>query len=147
MKKVKNAREMKVLIDKVMIPGYHYRTNYNCSDFLIDINSNLIIKAKLFKENDEMVYKFILDTQFIYEKEISYEELKMVINIIDIFENNKEFTLSKFKKYTVEEYEKEQEEAKIRSEKMLEAFQIMLEEHMKRKYENGYDDYYTKMGE
>lgn len=30
---------------------------------------------------------------------------------------------------------------------MLEAFELMLENHIKRKYENDYDDYYARMGE
>ena len=47
--------------------------------------------------------------------------MKMIINIMDILENNRKFVLARLKKYTVEEYEKEQEERKKQSEMMLEA--------------------------
>lgn len=118
---IKSVKEIKKLIDEVILPGYYYKTNFSCSDFLIDINYKLIINALLVKQENKMVYKFVLDTQFLSGKEISYEEMKMIINIMDILENNRKFVLARLKKYTVEEYEKEQEERKKQSEMMLEA--------------------------
>lgn len=143
-KKIKSVKEIKKLIDEVKLPDYTYRTNFSSAEFLVDFDCGLIVAAKLIKQDDKMVYKFILGTQFVSEKEVTYEEIKMIHSIIDILEENKKFVTSRLKKYTVEEWGKEQEEAKIRREKMLEAFQIMFEEHMRRKYEN---DYYTKIGD
>ena len=124
--KANSAREMKVLIDKVMIPGYSYKTNFSCSDYLVDINYKMVIKARLIKKDNKMVYEFVLDTQFINNQEITHDELKMSSNIIEILENNRKFVLSRLKKYTVQEYEQEQIEAKRRSDLMLEALKTMI---------------------
>ena len=124
--KVKSVKEIKKLIDEVVLPGYYYKTNFSCPDFLIDINYNLIIRAKLVKEDNKMVYKFILDTQFLSDKEISYDELMMIVRIIKILEENRKFVLARLKKYTVEEYEKEMEENEKRSEMMLESLKKMF---------------------
>ena len=105
--KIKTVKEIKNLIDKVILPGYKYKTNFSNAEFLIDINQSLIISAKLVKENNKMNYEFTLDTQFLYSKEISVKEIKMINDILNILENNKKFVISKLKKYTVEEYEKE----------------------------------------
>lgn len=88
--------------------------------------------AKLVEKNHKMIYEFVLDTQFVSDKEISYDELKMVIKIIDILESNRKFVLSRLKKYTVEEYKKEKEERERLSNKMLEA----LTKELERKYIN-----------
>ena len=125
--KANSVKEIKQLIDKVMLPDYKYKTNFSCADFLIDINYNLVIAAKLIEKDNKMVYDFILDTQFVSDKEITYDELKMVINIIDILEANRKFVLSKLKQYTVEEYKKEQIERERRSEAMLEALKYAFE--------------------
>ena len=124
--KANSAREMKVLIDKVMIPGYSYKTNFSCSDYLVDINYKMVIKARLIKKDNKMVYEFVLDTQFINNQEITHDELKMSSNIIEILENNRKFVLSRLKKYTVQEYEQEQIEAKRRSDLMFEALKTMI---------------------
>lgn len=129
---VKSVRDIKKLIDKVLLPGYKYKTNFNCAEYLIDINSRLLIMAKLIEKNHKMIYEFVLDTQFVSDKEISYDELKMVIKIIDILESNRKFVLSRLKKYTVEEYKKEKEERERLSNKMLEA----LTKELERKYIN-----------
>ena len=109
-----------------MLPNYIYKTNFNSSDFLIDINYNIIIKAKLIKKDNKMVYEFVVDTQFMSEAEITYDEIVMIKNIIDILEENRKFVLSRLKKYTVEEYEKEEQERKEQSEKALEALKQII---------------------
>lgn len=81
-----------------------------------------------------MIYVFVLDTQFLSEKVISYEEMKMVINIIKILENNRKFVLSRLKKYTVEEYEKEKMERERKSEMMLEVLKTMFIKKIERDY-------------
>lgn len=126
MNNVKSVKEIKKLIDEVKLPDYTYKTNFSSAEFLVDFDCGLIVAAKLIKQDDKMVYKFVLDTQFISEKEVTYEEMKMIIKIIEIFENNRKFVLSRLKKYTVEEYEKEKMERERRSEIMLEALKTMF---------------------
>lgn len=104
--KIRTVKEIRKLIDEVMLPEYSYKTNFSSSDFLVDINYNLVISANLVKEDNKMIYKFILDTQFLSSREITYDELKMLTKIIDILEDNRKFVLSRLKKYTVEEWEK-----------------------------------------
>ena len=125
-KKIKRVKDLKKIIDKVLLPNYIYKTNFNSSDFLIDINYNIIIKAKLIKKDNKMVYEFVVDTQFMSESEITYDEIVMIKNIIDILEENRKFVLSRLKKYTVEEYEKEEQERKEQSEKALEALKQII---------------------
>ena len=137
-KKIKRVKDLKKIIDKVLLPNYIYKTNFNSSDFLIDINYNIIIKAKLIKKDNKMVYEFVVDTQFMSEAEITYDEIVMIKNIIDILEENRKFVLSRLKKYTIEEYEKEEQERKEQSEKALEA----LKQILTMKYKNEYDDNY-----
>lgn len=134
LKKIRSVKEIKELIDKVMLPGYSYKTNFSGSDFLVDINYKLIIAAKLVKQDDKMVYEFILDTQFVSEKELTYNEMKMICKIIDILESNREFVLSKLKKYTVEEYEEECAERERQSEMMVEALKTMFIKKIERDY-------------
>ena len=124
--KVKSVKEIRKLIDKVILPGYTYKTNFSCAEYLIEINFRLIIKANLIKKADKMIYEFVLDTQFLNENMISYEKLKMVMDIIEILEDNRNFTLLRLKRYTVLEYEKEQEEREKKSEMMLEALKSMF---------------------
>lgn len=124
--KAKTVREIKELIDKVILPGYTCKTNFSSAEFLININFSLIIAAKLVKYGDKMKYEFVLDSQFISNKEITYEEIKMIHSIVDILEDNRKFVVSKLKKYTVEEYEKEQEERSIQSEIMMNALMELL---------------------
>lgn len=140
--KIKSVKDIKKLIDEVMLPGYYYKTNFSCSDFLVDINYKLIIKASLVRQEDKMVYEFVLDTQFLSEKGISYEEMKMIISIIEILENNRKFVLSRLKKYTVEEYEKEQEEKKKKSEMMLEALKTMFIRKIEGNHQQEIEDNY-----
>ena len=62
----------------------------------------------------------MLDTQFVSDKEISYEEIVMIKDVIDLLKQNKKLALSRLKKWTVEEYREDERIRKIRSEKMLE---------------------------
>lgn len=139
--KINRVKDLKKLIDKVLLPNYTYNTNFSSSDFLIDINYNYIIKAKLIKKDNKIVYEFVVDIQFMSEAEITYKEIVMIKNIIDILEENRKFVLSRLRKYTVEEYEKEEQERKEKSEKALEE----LKRIFTMKYKNEYDDnYYVK---
>ena len=85
MKKVNSVKEIKKLIDEVMLPNYYYKTNFSCPEFLVDINSKFIIIAKPVCTEKEFYYEFVLDIQFLAEKEITYDELIMAIEVISIF--------------------------------------------------------------
>lgn len=123
---MKTVKELKKEIDKVMLPNYTYETNLSCSEQLIYFNTGLAIGAKLEKVNNEMVYKFIVDTQFKSDNEITYDELVIIKNVIEILETNRKFVLRRLKKYTVIEYENELKEKQERSEKILEALEAFI---------------------
>lgn len=80
------TKEIKKIIDKFIIPGYHYKTNFSGSEFLVDIESKLIIIAKPVCTDKDFHYDFVLDTQFLSKKKISYQELVMIKNIIEVLE-------------------------------------------------------------
>ena len=132
---IKRVRDIKILFDKVLLPNYSYETNFSCAEFLVDINHSLIIKAKLEKNENQMIYKFVVDTQFLSNAEISYDEVVMLKKIIDILEENRKFVLSRLKKYTVEEYNEEERKRKEDSEKMLKALEKMIEMSYKKEYD------------
>ena len=140
-KSIKSVKDLKVLIDNVMLPNYYYKTNFSCSDFLIDINYKIIIKANLVKKDNKMVYEFVIDTQFISDQEITYDEIVMIKNIIEILEENKKFVLSRLKKYTVEEYEKEEQERKESRERALEELKKIITMKYNNELENDYFEY------
>ena len=71
MAKISRVKDIKTLIDKVMLPGYHYKTNFSDPDFLVDISSGLIISAKIKCLENSTCYEFVLDTQFLPDKQIS----------------------------------------------------------------------------
>ena len=133
-KNIRSVKDLKVLIDKVILPNYSYKTNFSDPDFLIDINYKIIIKARLIKRDNKMVYEFVVDTQFISNQEITYDEIVMVKNIIEILEENRKFVLSRLKKYTVEEYEKEMEEKEKRREKAFEELKQIFTMQYKNRY-------------
>lgn len=85
-----------------------------------------------------MVHEFIVDTQFVGSKEITYDEICMCKDIIDILEKNRNFVLRRLKKYTVEEYEKEQIEFVKRQEKFIEFLDSLVHEN---KSQKEYEDY------
>ena len=78
MSKIKTVKEIKVLLDKVILPKYKYKTNFSCAEFLVDIASEVIIIVKPVCTDDEFRYEFALDIQFASDKEITYEELTMI---------------------------------------------------------------------
>ncbi len=133
-KNIRSVKDLKVLIDKVILPNYFYKTNFSDPGFLIDINYKIIIKVRLIKKDNKMVYEFVVDTQFISDQEITYDEIVMVKNIIEILEENRKFALSRLKKYTVEEYEKEMEEKEKRREKALEELKQIFTMQYKNRY-------------
>lgn len=123
---VKSVKEIKDQIKMYLLPECNLKTNFSSEDFLVELDNKLIIIAKPIIENNKVIYKFMLDIQFLSSKEISYDEIVMVKNIIDVLESNKNFVLSKFKKYTVEEFLEENKIREEQSKKMFEALEKAL---------------------
>ena len=128
MTKINSVKEIKKLIDKLIIPGYHYKTNFSCPDFLVDVESKFIIIAKPVCTDKDFHYEFVLDTQFLSLKEITYQELVMIKNIIEVLEENRSFVLKKIKKYTVDEYKEELRLREEESRKIL----LVLDNYIKK---------------
>ena len=128
MTKINSVKEIKKIIDKLIIPGYHYKTNFSSSEFLVDIESKFIIIAKPVCTDKDFHYEFVLDTQFLSLKEITYQELVMIKNIIEVLEENKSFVLKKLKKYTVDEYKEELRLREEESRKIL----LVLDNYIKK---------------
>lgn len=115
-----NLTELKKEIIRNTIEGYKVKTNFSLCDFLVQIGG-LIIIAKPICLEKEVRYEFMLDTQFLSNKEITYEELLMIKNIIDLLNKNKKLALSRLKKWTIEEYIEDKRQRELRSQQMLEA--------------------------
>lgn len=115
-----SVTELKNIIKTKVIDGYKLRTNFSSEEFLVEIG-NLIIIAKPICTEKEVRYEFLLDTQFLSSKEINYEELKMIKEVIELLELNRKIAISRLKKWTVKEYKEDQKLKEERSKKMLEA--------------------------
>ena len=114
-------KDLKQEIIKNTVEGYKVKTNFSSSDFLVEIGSMIIIAKPICLEK-EVKYEFMLDTQFLSSNEITYEEILMIKNIIDLLNENKKLAISRLKKWTVEEFIEDRRRAELRSEQMLEAF-------------------------
>lgn len=120
-----NLRDLKQEIIKIAPEEYRVKTNFSSAGFLVEIG-NFIICAKIICTENEVKYEFVLDTQFISSKELTYEEIVIAKNVIELLNNNKKLAVSRLKKWTVEEYLKDQEDREKRSEKMLEALKAAI---------------------
>ena len=124
---MKTVKELKQEIDKIMVPGYTYQTNLSWAERLVSINYGLGIGVKLVQIEDKMVYEFIVDTQFVSSKEITYDEIVLCKNIIDILEKNRSFVLSRLKKYNVQEYQQEKTEFEKRQKALMKFFESLVQ--------------------
>ena len=115
-----NLTELKKEIIKNTIEGYKVKTNFRSCDFLVQIGGFIIIAKPICLEK-EVRYELMLDTQFLSNKEMTYEEIVMIKNIIDLLNQNKKLALSKLKKWTIEEYIEDKRQRELRSQQMLEA--------------------------
>ncbi len=125
-----NLTDLKKEIIKNTIEGYKVKTNFSSCDFLVQMGA-LIIIAKPICLEKEVRYEFMLDTQFLSNKEINYEEILMIKNVIDILNKNKKLALSRLKKWTVEEYIEDKRQKELRSEQMLEALKMAFTNRLK----------------
>lgn len=122
---VNNIKELKEIIKKEVLKGYKLKTNFSCDEFFVEIGSMIII-AKAICSEKEIKYEFVLDTQFISTKEITYEEIAMIKNVIDILNKYKKLAISRLKKWTVEEYLEDKKAREKTSEEMLKALKKEL---------------------
>ncbi len=114
-------KQIKRQINDVLISGYSSKINISDSDSLVDIVPKLAITAIPVESDNKIDYEFVLDTRFLKEKVIKYDEMKMVCEIIDILESNREYVLSK-----IEEYKEEQENGL----KIAQLFQKMFQNEL-----------------
>ena len=68
----------------------------------------------------EVKYEFMLDTQWLSSNEVTYEEIVMIKNVMDILNENKKLAISRLRKWTVEEYKQDKKQREIQSNQMLE---------------------------
>ncbi len=126
-----NLTELKKEIIKNTIEGYKVKTKFSSCDFLVQIGGFIIIAKPICLEK-EVRYEFMLDTQFLSNKEITYEELLMIKSIIDLLNKNKKLALSRLKKWTIEEYIEDKRQRELRSQQMLEALKSAFVNRTKR---------------
>ena len=125
-----NLIDLKKEIIKNTVEGYKVKTNFSSCDFLVQIGAFIIIAKPICLEK-EVRYEFMLDTQFLSNKEITYEEIIMIKNIIDLLNKNKKLALSRLKKWTVEEYIEDKRQKELRSEQRLEALKSAFTNRLK----------------
>lgn len=108
-------------IIKFRVPNeYKVSTNFSSPDSFIFIGDLLII-AKTICTETEVKYEFMLDTQFISSKEISYNELIIAKEVIELLEENRKVATSRLKKWKVEDYLRDKELKEKQSIAMMEA--------------------------
>jgi len=122
---VKNIKELKALIKNEVLEGYRIKTNFSYDEFFVELGSFIII-AKTICLEKQVKYEFVLDTQFVPNNEITYDEIVMIKNVIDILNRYKKLAISRLKKWTVEEYLEDKRKKEKRSEEMLEALKKAL---------------------
>ena len=115
-----NLTNLKKEIIQNTIEGYKVKTNFSSCDFLVQIGTFIIIAKPICLEK-EVRYEFMLDTQFLSNKEITYKEILMIKNIMDLLNDNKKLAISRLKKWTVEEFTEDKRQRELRSEQMLDA--------------------------
>ena len=114
-----NLGDLKHEISKKAIEGYKVKTNFSSCEFLIEVG-NITIIAKPVCLKKEVKYEFMLDTQWLSSNEVTYEEIVMIKNVMDILNENKKLAISRLKKWTVEEYKQDKKQREIQSNQMLE---------------------------
>ena len=107
-----NLKDLKQEISKEAIEGYKVKTNFSSCEFLVEVG-NITIMAKPICLEKEVRYEFMLDTQWLSSNEITYKEIVMIKNVMDILNENKKLTISRLKKWTVEEYKKDKRKREL----------------------------------
>ena len=116
-----NVTQLKNIIKNKIPEKYRFKTNFSSADFFIEIG-NYIIIAKPICIDNQIKYEFMVDVEFISQKEINYEELNILKEVIDILEDNKKTAISRLRKWTVDEFEQYK---KIREKKSQELLEVL----------------------
>lgn len=74
----------------------------------------------------------MLDTQGLSSNEVTYKEIVMIKNVMDILNENKKLAISRLKKWTVEKYKEDRRQREKQSEQMLEMLFITMESNIKK---------------
>ena len=98
---------------------YKVKTNFSSCEFLVEVG-NITIIAKPICLEKEVKYEFMLDTQWLSSSEVTYEEIVMIKNVMDILNENKKLAISRLRKWIVEEYKEDKKQREIQSNQMLE---------------------------
>ena len=114
-----NLKDLKQEISKEAIEGYKARTNFSSCEFIVEVG-NITLIAKPICLEKEVRYEFVLDTQWLSSNEVTYKEIVMIKNVMDILNENKKLAISRLKKWTVEEYKEDRRKREEQSEQMLE---------------------------
>ena len=125
-----NLTNLKKEIIQNTIEGYKVKTNFSSCDFLVQIGAFIIIAKPICLEK-EVRYEFMLDTQFLSNKEITYKEILMIKNVMDLLNDNKKLAISRLKKWTVEEFKEDKRQRESRSEQMLDALKSVFSSRLK----------------
>lgn len=125
-----DLKQLKEEISKKAIKGYKVKTNFSLCEFLVEVG-NITIIAKPICLEKEVKYEFMLDTQWLSSNEVTYEEIVMIKNVMDILNENKKLAISKLKKWTVEEYKEDRRKREEQSEQMLEALKRSFTNNIK----------------
>jgi len=110
--------ELKSKIKSKVPKNYKITTNFSSPEFLVQVN-NLVIAARPICRKTEVKCEIILDTQFISSGEITYEEVTIIKEILELLEENKKTAISRLKKWTVEEYSENQKLRELQSQKLF----------------------------
>lgn len=124
-----NITELKNIIKTKIPDEYRLKTNFSSPDFLVEIGRFIIIAKPICTEK-EVKYEFMLNTEFLSENTIKYNDLIIIKNVIDILETNRKTAISRLKKWTVEEYKEDIKMRERRSEAMFEALKNALRMQM-----------------
>ena len=110
--------ELKSKIKSKVPKNYKITTNFSSPEFLVQVN-NLVIAARPICRKTEVKCEIILDTQFISSGEITYEEVTIIKEILELLEENKKTAISRLKKWTVKEYSENQKLRELQSQKLF----------------------------
>lgn len=133
-----NKTELKNRIKEVLLENYDLKTNFSSEEFLVQIKSYIIIAKPIVNKN-EVKYEFMVDTQFVSSNEITYNELVMLKNVIDILEENRKLAISSFKKWTVEKFLEDKKQRERQSEGMIEKPCLYISDYIERNKDTYYD--------
>lgn len=91
---VKSIKELRSELDKVMPKDYTYYIDYSYDYFRIEIDHYFVIDARVERLVDYVTCEFVLEVKE-FDDYLTYNDLMLVICVIDVLNNNRDFVLSK----------------------------------------------------